>query len=54
MLIGGKKNVAESSIKTATVKREAGPSPLLMYSDAPSGKIEYDEFTNLALDRFSS
>ncbi len=55
MIIGaGRKTVtAESNISKPLIKRESGLSPLLMYSDPPSGKIEYEDFTNLALDRFA-
>jgi hypothetical protein len=56
MLIGtGRKNAnaENSSISKPTAKRENGFSPLLMYSEPPTGKMEFDEFTNLALDRFA-
>jgi hypothetical protein len=55
MIIGaGRKNAAaDLSTSKPALKRESGLSPLLMYNDPPNGKMEFDEFTNLALDRFS-
>ena len=54
MIIGASRKTAESNnIAKTAVKRESGLSPLLMYNDAPNGTMEFDEFTNLALDRFS-
>lgn len=59
MIIGSRKTVASSNAantslnKSTLVKREAGLSPLLMYNDPPNGKMDFDEFTTLALDRFA-
>ena len=54
MQFGGKASAADTSVlKPASLKRESGLSPLLMYNEPPKGKLEYDEFTNLALDRFA-
>jgi hypothetical protein len=51
MLFGGSNRKVETSIK-----KECGVSPLLMYNpnQKPEGRIEFDEFASLALERFSS
>ncbi len=51
MLIGGGNRKVE-----ALIKKECGLSPLLMYNpnQKPDGRIEFDEFASLALERFSS
>jgi len=38
------------------IKKECGITPLLMYNpnQKPEGRIEFDEFASLALERFSS
>ena len=51
---GAKKSTAATVSSSVTVKRECkGASPLLMYNQPPDGKIEFDEFATLALERFS-
>jgi hypothetical protein len=50
---GGLKNVDSNVQKPTSLKRESGLSPLLMYNEPPKGNIEFEEFTNLALDRFA-
>ncbi len=55
MNFGGKKKLLDHSTGF-TFKKELKnvTSPLLMYSQAPDGKIDFDEFAMLALERFSS
>ena len=50
----GKKKVLEQA--TTTFKKEFKNviSPLLIYNQAPDGKIDFDDFATLALERFSS
>lgn len=49
MIIGGGRK-QETLVKN--IKREI-ISPLLMYNNPPDGKIEFDEFATVALERFS-
>ncbi len=54
MNFGGKKKLLDQT-SGFTFKKELkhATSPLLMYSQAPDGKIDFDEFATLALERFS-
>ena len=53
MIIGGGRKFADSTNKIS-IKKEC-ISPLLMYNhnQTPEGKMEFDEFSSLALERFS-
>lgn len=55
MNFGSKKKVYDQA-SGITFKKELKnvQSPLLIYNQAPDGKIDFDEFATLALERFSS
>ena len=54
MNFGGKKKVLDQTTGF-TFKKELKnvTSPLLIYNQAPDGKLDFDEFATLALERFS-
>lgn len=54
MNFGGKKKILDQTTGY-TFKKEIKnvTSPLLIYNQAPDGKIDFDEFATLALERFS-
>lgn len=54
MNFGGKKKLLDQSTGITFKKEIIGKSPLLIYDQAPDGKIDFDEFATLALERFSS
>lgn len=49
MIIGGGR---KQETITKNIKREV-ISPLLMYNSPPDGKLEFDEFASVAIERFS-
>lgn len=49
MIIGGGR---KNETLTKSVKKEI-ISPLLMYNSPPDGKLEFDEFASVAIERFS-
>jgi len=53
MNFGGKKKLLDQSTGITFKKEIIGKSPLLIYNQAPDGKIDFDEFATLALERFS-
>ena len=50
----GKKKVLEQATTTFKKEFKNVVSPLLIYNQAPDGKIDFDDFATLALERFSS
>ncbi len=56
MNFGAKKKALVDQTNTHVFKKEYKNviSPLLLYSNPPDGKIDFDEFATLALERFSS
>ena len=54
MNFGSKKKVYDQS-SGITFKKELknAQSPLLIYNQAPDGKLDFDEFATLALERFA-